>query len=77
MRRVYSNYIKDQIESQPKSIILFLPYYDTTDKVRDILESKNIKVRELERQGSIVLIDIMTVLRDQSHGFLRSKGCGP
>ena len=38
LRRVYSSYIKGQMESQPESIILFLPYYDTTDKVREILE---------------------------------------
>jgi len=66
MRRVYSSYIKGQIESQPESIILFLPYYDTTDKVREVLESKGIRVRELEKQGSIVLIDIITLLRNQS-----------
>lgn len=67
MRRVYSSYIKSQLESQPESIILFLPYYDTTEKVREILESENLNVRELEKQGSIILIDIMTVLRNQSH----------
>ena len=66
MRRVYSSYIKGQIESQPESIILFLPYDDTTDKVREVLESKGIRVRELEKQGSIVLIDIITLLRNQS-----------
>lgn len=66
MRRIYSNYVKGQIESDTNSIILLLPYFDTTDKVREVLESKNIKVRELEKQGSIVIIDIMTVLRNQS-----------
>lgn len=66
MRRVYSSYIKGQIESQPESIILLLPYYDTTVKVREILESKNIKARELERQGSLVIIDIMKVIHSQS-----------
>ena len=63
MRRVYSSYVKGQIESQPESIIVLLPYYDTTDKAREILESKNIKVRELEKQGSLVIIDIMKVIR--------------
>jgi hypothetical protein len=66
MRRVYSSYVKGQIESQPESIIVLLPYYDTTDKVREILESKDIKVRELERQGSLVIIDIMKVVSSQS-----------
>ena len=66
MRRVYSSYIKGQRESQPESIILLLPYYDTTDKVREILESKNIKARKLERQSSLVIIDIMKVISNQS-----------
>jgi len=54
------------MESQPESIILLLPYYDTTDKVREILESKNIKARALERQGSLIIIDIMKVISNQS-----------
>jgi len=66
MRRVYSSYIKGQMESQPESIILLLPYYDTTDKVREILESKNIKARALERQGSLVIVDIMKIISNQS-----------
>src|SRR6476659_9757180 len=66
MRRVYSNYVKTQIENQAESIIAILPYYDTTDKVREILESKDIKVRDLERQGSLIIIDIMKVIRSQS-----------
>ena len=66
VRRVYSSYIKEQIESQPESIILLFPYYDTTDKAREILESKNIKARELERQGSLVIIDIMKVISNPS-----------
>jgi hypothetical protein len=54
------------MESQPESIILLLPYYDTTDKVREILESKNIKARALERQGSLVIVDIMKIISNQS-----------
>lgn len=66
MRRVYSSYVKGQIESQPESIIVLLPYYDTTDKVREVLESKDINVKELERQGYLVIIDIVNVVRSQS-----------
>jgi KaiC/GvpD/RAD55 family RecA-like ATPase len=66
MRRVYSNYVKTQIENQPESIIAILPYYDTTDKVREVLESKDIKVRDLERQGSLIILDIVKVIRSQS-----------
>ena len=65
MRRVYSGYVKGQIESQRESIIVLLPYYDTTDKAREILESRDIKARELERQGSLVIIDIEKVIRSQ------------
>ena len=65
MRRVYSGYVKGQIESQRESIIVLLPYYDTTDKAREILESRDIKARELERQGSLVTIDIEKVIRSQ------------
>ena len=36
------------------------------DKAREILKSKNIKARELERQGSLVIIDIEKVIRTQS-----------
>jgi KaiC/GvpD/RAD55 family RecA-like ATPase len=66
MRRVYSSYVKGQIESQPESIIVLLPYYDTTDKVREVLESKDINVKELEIQGYLVIIDIVNVVRSQS-----------
>jgi KaiC/GvpD/RAD55 family RecA-like ATPase len=66
MRRVYSSYVKGQIESQPESIIVLLPYYDTTDKVREVLESKDINVKELERQGYLVIIDIVKVVSSQS-----------
>ncbi len=66
MRKVYSNYVKGQIEAQPESVTILLLYYDTTEKAREILESKSIPVRELERQGSIVLVDIMKVIRNQS-----------
>jgi hypothetical protein len=66
MRRVYSSYVKGQIEIEPESVIVLLPYYETTDKAREILESKFIKARELERQGSLVIIDIEKVIRNQS-----------
>ena len=39
MRKVYSNYVKKQLEEQPNSVVLFLSYYDTTDKVRSVLSS--------------------------------------
>jgi hypothetical protein len=64
MRKVYSSYIKKQFEEQPNSVVLFLPYYDTTDNVRGVLSSKGINVKEREKEGSIIILDIMKVLQD-------------
>lgn len=62
MRRVYASYIKIQMEEQPDSVVLFLSYYDTTDNVRRILSSKGIEVKEHEKRGSMIILDIMKVL---------------
>ena len=63
MRKVYSIYIKRQLELQPNSVIIFLPYYDTTDIVRSILNSKGIHVKEREKEGSMIILDIMKVIQ--------------
>ena len=62
MRKVYSTYVKGQIEANRNSVIVLLPYYDTTGKVREILESKGIDARENERQGSFIIVDIEDVI---------------
>ena len=62
MRKVYANYLKRQLEVQPDSVVLFLSYYDTTDNVRDVLSSKGISVKEREKEGSMIILDIMKVL---------------
>ena len=64
MRKVYSTYIKSQLEVQPNSVIMFLPYYDTTDIVRSILNSKGIHVKEHEKEGSMIILDIMKVIQN-------------
>ena len=64
MRKVYASYIKRQLEEQPESVILFLSYYDTTDSVRNVLRSKGIKVKEHEKDGSMIILDIMKVLHN-------------
>ncbi len=64
MRKIYANYVRRQMEEQPNSVVLFLSYYDTTDKVRSILSSKIIQIRELEKNGSIIILDIMKVIND-------------
>jgi hypothetical protein len=48
LHKVYSDYIKGQIQEEPESIILVLPYFDTTEKVRDLLESNGVNVRQRE-----------------------------
>src|SRR5690349_17007567 len=62
MRKVYASYIKRQMEEQPDSVVLFLSYYDTTENIRTILQSKGIQVREHEKTGSIIILDIVKVL---------------
>jgi hypothetical protein len=63
MRKVYASYIKSQLKEQPNSVVLFLPYYDTTDNVRGVLSSKGIHVKEREREGSMIILDIMKVIQ--------------
>ena len=63
MRKVYASYIKSQLEEQPNSVVLFLPYYDTTDSVRSVLNSKGIHVKEREKEGSMIILDIMKVIQ--------------
>jgi KaiC/GvpD/RAD55 family RecA-like ATPase len=62
MRKVYASYIKKQMEEQPGSVVLFLSYYDTTENIRTILQSKGIQVKEQEKTGSIIILDIVKVL---------------
>jgi MEDS: MEthanogen/methylotroph, DcmR Sensory domain len=64
MRKVYASYIKRQLEEQPDSVVLFLSYYDTTDTVRSVLSSKGIHVKEREKEGSMIILDIMKVLHN-------------
>ena len=64
IRKVYASYIKRQLEEQPNSIVLFLPYYDTTDDIRSVLSSKGVRVKEREKSGSIIILDIMKVLHN-------------
>ena len=65
LRKVYSSYIKRQLQEQPDSVVLFLSYYDTTDNIRSVLISKGVPVKEHERNGTMILLDIMKVLRNQ------------
>jgi hypothetical protein len=64
MRKVYASYIKRQLEEQPNSVVLFLSYYDTTDNVRSVLSSKGVRVKDHEKNGSMIILDIMKVLHN-------------
>jgi hypothetical protein len=63
LRRIYSGYIKAQLEDN--EIVLILPYYETTEMVRSILSGENdnsigssiIDVRKYEKEGSLMIID--------------------
>ncbi len=45
MRKVYASYIKKQLEEQPNSVVLFLPYYDTIDNVRSVSARRVFKLK--------------------------------
>jgi hypothetical protein len=63
LRKVYSDYVKGQIQEEPDSVTLVLPYFDTTENVRDALESKGVNVTEREQQGSLIIVDIEKVIK--------------
>jgi hypothetical protein len=63
LREVYSDYVKGQIQEEPDSVTLVLPYFDTTEKVREILESKGVNVAEREKQGFLIIVDIEKVIK--------------
>jgi hypothetical protein len=65
LRNIYANYAKRQMEEQHKSILFFLSYYDTTDNVRYYLDRKDIQVKELERDGSIIILDIAKAINNR------------
>jgi hypothetical protein len=64
MRKVYASYVKKELEQQPNSVVLFLSYYDTTDHVRSVLNSKGVPVEEYEKNGTMIILDIMKVLHN-------------
>ena len=65
MRNVYSKYVKEQMEAEPESVIIILPFYDNTEKVRWLLESNGISVKEYELQGTLIIIDIVKVIGNE------------
>ena len=63
-RIVYSEYIKAQIDAQPQSVIVMLPFYDTPEKVREVLEAEGVDVKGIEKEGKLIIIDIEKVINN-------------
>ena len=63
-RIVYSGYIKAQLDAQPESVIVMLPYYDTSEKVREVLEAESVNVKGIEKEGKLIIVDIEKVINN-------------
>ena len=68
IRQVYSKYIKMQLETQSDSIIVMLPFYEDTKKVREVLESTNLDVKKLLLDGTLVIVDALEVIQNSYYG---------
>lgn len=73
MRKIYTEYIHLIIEENNVAI-LFLPYYDTTDKVRQDLKTKGLDVRKFEQNNSLTLIDFTKVVDNPYLGLPAAFG---
>lgn len=73
IRKIYAEYIDLMIEENNVAI-LFLPYYDTTDKVRQELMTKGLDVRKYERNNSLILIDFAKVVDNPYLGIPAAFG---
>jgi|ERR1041385_3317304 KaiC/GvpD/RAD55 family RecA-like ATPase len=68
IRQVYSKYVRMQLETQPDSIIVILPFYENTEKVREALEANNIDVKKLVLQNTLIIVDMLKVVRNEYYG---------
>ena len=74
LREIYAEYIRLLIEEDNNAAILFLPYYDTTDKVRQELSTKGLEVRKFEQSNSLTLIDFTKVVDNPYLGLPAAFG---
>ncbi len=61
LREFYSNYIKKQIEEN-NEIVLFTPFYETTDSVRQILSEGHSAIENVpkyEKENFLIIIDAL------------------
>ena len=73
IRKIYAEYILLMIEEKNVAI-LFLPYYDTTDKVRQELMMKGLDAKKYERNNSLILIDFTKVVDNPYLGLPAAFG---
>ena len=73
IREIYAEYIHLMIEEKNVAI-LFLPYYDTTDNVRQELVRKGLDGRKYERNNSLILIDFTKVVDNPYLGLPAAFG---
>lgn len=73
IRKIYGQYLRAMIE-RSNAAILFLPYYDTTDKVRQQLLRKGLDVRKYEQDNSLALIDFGKIIDNPYLGIPASFG---
>lgn len=73
MRKLYAQYIPSLIEENNVAI-LFLPYYDTTNKVRQELTTKGLDVRKYEQNNSLILLDFTKVVDNPYLGIPTAFG---
>lgn len=73
IRKLSAEYIHSMIEENNVAI-LFLPYYDTTDKVRQELTTKGLDVRKYEQNHSLILLDFTKVVDNPYLGIPTAFG---
>jgi MEDS: MEthanogen/methylotroph, DcmR Sensory domain len=54
-RRIYGQFTKAQLDDN--GIVLLIPYYETTDSVRQVLSQLGIDVRKCEQNRSLAIVD--------------------
>lgn len=54
-RKIYSQHAKRQVEKN--EMVILLPYYETVDRTRVVLDQAGLDAKALERDGFLVLMD--------------------
>lgn len=73
VRKIYAEYIRVLLEDN-RAAVLFFPYYDTTDKVRQELILNGIDVKKYEHNNSLTLIDFAKIIDNPYLGIPAAFG---